>query len=290
MNDEILKTNIKYLRNMSGMSQQELSKKLGYGKESNPVKDWERDRVIPESMIKKIADIFEIPINILASQSLATHMDNLTNFPSDDYLKKLFPCKISEESQENDYFKKAYVTHEKLYNFDLSEESYKSVLEAYKNYELAYNNGIKEALINMISISCLYKYLSKSIDFENIEESDLDKLPETENYSEFMKTTSYNKKQFFKKYVIINSEIKQKEIAKFISSTTNVMFELIEILKKEEKYKDLVDYYIAIMYANNLLETGYSKSENSLFGIMYLEILYKLKNKYALELNNNNNI
>ena len=68
------------------------------------------------------------------------------------------------------------------------------------------------------------------------------------------------------------------------------MFELIEILKKEEKYKDLVDYYIAIMYANNLLETGYSKSENSLFGIMYLEILYKLKNKYALELNNNNNI
>ena len=30
--------------------------------------------------------------------------------------------------------------------------------------------------------------------------------------------------------------------------------------------------------------------ENSLFGIMYLEILYKLKNKYALELNNNNNI
>lgn len=142
----------------------------------------------------------------------------------------------------------------------------------------------------MISISCLYKYLSKSIDFKAIEESDLDKLPEMENYSEFIKNNSYNKKQFFKKFAIINSETKQQKITEFISSTTNVMFELVTMLHKEEQYKDLADYYIAIMYANNLIETGYSKSENSLFGMMYLEILYKLKNAYAIELNKINDI
>lgn len=108
MNEEILKSNIKYLRNMSGMSQQELSKKLGYGEDSNPVKDWERDRVIPENMIKEIANIFEIPITTLIGENLETYTDVFADLldEDDDWLKNYFHIRQAKSRKKMIILKK----------------------------------------------------------------------------------------------------------------------------------------------------------------------------------------
>lgn len=288
--DELLRKNLIYLRENRGFSQKELSKKLGYTT-SDPVKDWELGKIIPKEKINDIANVFEISSLILQSINLEEEVGiNNNNFESDRYFKKIFPFFENKELQKNNNFKKALEIHKKLINFEYYEEYFEKSLEAYKQYHEAYKEGIDEGIINMLSVSCLYKYLAKCIDFK------IDDKEETKIYSYLKKDTSMNNLSKIKKLrtakilTIYNKEEKKQKIDSFIKETTETMINMLKTIRKKSEFMDIYEYYTAVIFLYNLAETGYKKEENSLFGLMYYQFLNNLGNPYVKELNEENEL
>ena len=69
----------------------------------------------------------------------------------------------------------------------------------------------------------------------------------------------------------------------FIEDFDNVLFELITELKKNEKWSQLGDYYLALRYVLGIIDTGYSDEMNQAVGMQMMLAFRKVGNKYAYE-------
>ena len=279
-----LQKNIKNLRENNGLTQKELSIKLGYT-DCDPVKDWERGKPIPDAKIKDIANLFQVSLNIILSEDIFESISNISMEQYEQYLKLLFPFEINEKLLKNKNFFDAFFIHNKFIKIDFDENAYAEAIECYNLYYKAYKEGIKEALINMLSISCYYKYFARYIDFDaKIEKKDIDKITFFEKIGEFNDLNRKGKRDIMKKISIIHDLQKTRNINELIETTTDEILSLLIELKKTKTYRDVAEYYISIMYMNNLINSGYQKTENALFGQMYMELIYRLGNPYALNI------
>ena len=287
MNDEILKKNIKYLLLSRGMTLDDLANKL-HKSGANSISNWFK-RGFPEEELEDIANIFEVSVDMLKNIELDTDVVKIYNNDESlffNQLKLLFPFQVSNKALKNNKFFKAYDIHKKFYEFEYIEDAFDKAHECYNLYFEAYNSGILEGLLNMLSISCLYKFLSKHFSFEmDFTENEISNIPEFESLSEFSDMNENIKRKLLRMFTIYNDSEKKNKIDRFISTTSNEILNLLFKIKIIPKYKDFVDYYLSIMYLNNLLDTGYTKSQNALFGQMYIDLLVSLNNPYAKKLN-----
>ena len=71
------KANIRYLRKINGISQQQIAQYLGY-KSFTTIQKWEDGSSIPKyDTLKKIADYFNISVNDLTDKKLGSNDENM---------------------------------------------------------------------------------------------------------------------------------------------------------------------------------------------------------------------
>ena len=200
MNDKILKKNIVFLMKSRGMTQQDLASILNY-EGAHSVNQWLKNRTIPFDVIEKIADYFELSSFLLKNIDLESIADFFVNdINLEVYCKLIFPYEVNDTAFKNANFKKAYDMHMDFFKFDLpdsKDDVYKKAFECYKLYKIAFDEGIIEGLVNMISISSLYKMLIKQFDFDvNIDKLNMDEyfelLKENEKRKILKEIFTYN--------------------------------------------------------------------------------------------------
>lgn len=279
MNDEQLRKNLIFLRKRRGYSQKDLSRKLKY-ETSNPVKDWECGLPIPISKIPDIANEFEISMSMLQNENLEEYIEKIDT--DKNYLTKLFPFCESKQSLMNKNFKKGLSIHKKLMALEDCESFYDKSLESYRLYEAAFAEGVDEAIVNMISVSCNYKYLAKNYDF-NLNEKEKTKANKyLENETSANTSSELKEKNFLKTITIYNKEEKRNNIEVFIEETSSIMLQLLRKMKTIDF--EMYEYYSATIFLHNLIDTIYRKEENSLFGEIYYKFLLSTNNRYVKEL------
>lgn len=279
MDDKILKKNIKYLMATRGLTQKDIAEILHY-EGANSISQWLNDRNIPDEVVEKLANYFEISVLMLKFYDIEENTNFINNDEIfDEYLKILFPYEVNKEALENEKFNKAFKIHMDYlkYQFPESKEkAYEKALECYRLYKGAYEEGIIEGLINMISISSLYKMILKTFNFDlDIDEikieDDIDSMNENE------------KRKLFKQLAPYNNDKSRKEIKNFLIASSEEIYDILFKLKNKENMISIADYYLAILYSNNFLYSEFQESDNMQFGWMYLDILYKMKNEYSIK-------
>ena len=279
MNEELLRKNLIFLRKNKGYSQKELSKRLGY-QTSDPVKDWEKGLAIPISKLPDIANEFGISLSALQNVNIEEYSEKLNI--DENYLTKLFPFCDSDKALKNIKFQKALNIHKKIIDREEYEEFYNKSLEAYKLYYEAFKEGVDESIINMMSVACNYKFLAKNFDF-NLDEKEVEKAKKILDSIHNTDSSNETKERNFSKTITIyNKEEKCSLIEEFIKETTP---EMLHLLKKMRQINiEMYEYYTAILFVHNLIETGYKKEENALFGEIYYKLLLNNNNRYIKEL------
>lgn len=279
MDDKILKKNIKFLMSMRGMTQKEMAEILHY-EGAHSISQWLNERTIPDEVVEKIANYFEFSTLMLKYVDLEENIHFNNDSYYEEYFKILFPYEENEKALKNENFKKAFYIHMNYfdYNFpDTKEKAYEKALECYKLYKASYDDGIVEGLINMLSISSLYKMILKSFNFE----VEIDKVNLDEDLDEMNEN---DKRKLFKQLSPYNNQDRRQEIKKFLITSSTEIYNILYKLKEKEKRVDIADFYIAVLHLNNLLFSGFEESENMQFGLMYFNILDKMKNKYFIKL------
>ena len=119
-----LAKNIKALREFYGESQETLGKKINLSQPA--INNYERDIRKPDTdKLKVFADHFGVTMSQLLQQDFTDAGRpslNLTVFYK--YIDTLFPIVFTDESLQNESFKKSYNMHKNLYNVALSFNSY----------------------------------------------------------------------------------------------------------------------------------------------------------------------
>ncbi len=271
--------NIKEYLIFNGLSQDELAQKLYMNVNHLNEKINDKQRSFTEEELINIANVFGVSVDDLKNEEFnSSNVAQIGDAVSDTLVEKddgdndkmgllIFPYEKSPKALKNESFQKAYELHIRIINEALfMDESI--INECYKLYEKAHNEGIIEGLVDMLCISSIYKFVIKNIDANS-----------NQNYDDVDKTDKKGVKKYFKQ-VRNNDEQKQEEAEKYISNTTTDIFDILVKLKKYSQYEDLVEYYIAVLYAFNLIDSSYDKSTNVQFAKMYIEILKKFNNKY----------
>lgn len=279
MNDNLEK-NIKELLKYKGLSQGDLAKKLDVP--VHYVNRWLNERGIPKEYISQIANILEQPVSTLQNEDFSNmNLDEIINNKkiANNMLKICFPYIQSNKLNKN--FKDAYEIHRKISNYntlDNIDDFKKKVFESVSLYDKAYSEGIIEALVNKISLLSMYKFLIKNHNFDYEVNSD-----EVKAIDNFSKINDREKTNILKKISINSDTNKLEDIKKMLLDTTDDVFNLLIKLEDYSEYKNLVDYYLAILFMYNLVNITYTESENALFGKIYMTILCYLENEYALK-------
>lgn len=283
MEEELIRKNIRFLIESKGITQEKLGKEIDDYK-ANQVNMWLKDRQIPEDILKKIANYFEVSMEVLKKTDIEQTLKD-TPFSTNTNPKVVFPYIINKKAIEDDNFAKALELHERIFENDIIEDIYERSIECYDLYFKAYEQGIPESLVNMLSISCFYKFSSKIIDLDaDLNEKEINNLKDFDLIEGNQKIGKKEKRDLLQKILVFNNSIKKQENENIIQKTTSEIIALLIELKKYPQFREEYDYYIAIMFAYNLISTDYEKNENVRFGEMYFDLIITLQNKHAINL------
>jgi transcriptional regulator with XRE-family HTH domain len=281
--------NIRFLFENKGLTQEESAKILGETYTKEQINQWLNTRGFPEDIIKKIANYFEISIETIKNADLEDFFV-YSEREIDEIHQKLFPYKEKTNTEKNS-FSKAFELHQKILNDEIEpKEFYDLCIRCYRLYYQSYKKGDAQALINMLSISCYYKYIAKNFDTEieftneELARIDIEQLENIKDGRDLVNLNLNTKRKILKKFLTCNNAEKKEKIDKFIIERSNEIMILIKRIRNIPEYRDIYEYYIAIITLLNLIDNGYNKYENAHFGEMYLDLLFQVGNKYAVQL------
>lgn len=93
------------------------------------------------------------------------------------------------------------------------------------------------------------------------------------------------KKDFSKNYLLksngATSKQNQRRKQKFISENHELIIDMIKLLKNNQRYAALGDYYLALQYVIGIVDTDYSAEMNQTVGMELMTSLLELDNPYA---------
>ena len=267
--------NIKALREAHGETQKELATTLYF--DVNTISKYERGKKVGSGqkkaydydLLKNIAKHYGIPVEWIAESDLSDL--KLPNYfyqenPDISNLnRKIYPVLKPKIEVENQEFYRAYYAHVQFFEItpDISDEEYEQLIN---DIFEGYSNSCEDSLVSLINLASFmiyfrvkFKLVSQAGEFSRI------KNPKLKIYSK----------------INALSENERKIDLEDWDDFQEMIFEIFAELKKKQFCSDLVDYLIAQMYSNQLIE-NYLNETNSIVGLEMMNTLKLLKNSYAI--------
>ncbi|WP_195935344.1 helix-turn-helix domain-containing protein [Lactococcus lactis] len=275
LNTDKIGKNIKALREAHGETQKELAAALYLS--VNTISKYERGEKVGSGqkkafdydLLKNIAKHYGIAIEWLAES-------NLSEFKFPEYFyqespdvsnlnRKIYPVLKPKLKIDNQEFYRAYYAHIKFFEItpDISNEEFEQLIDDIID---GYNNSCEDNLVSLINLSSfmiylrtIYQIISRAGEFSKI------KNPKLKIYSKINALSENERKMDLEDWKDFQETI----------------FEIFAELKKKHFCSDLVDYLIAQMYSNQLIENDLNET-NLIVGLEMMNALILLKNPYAI--------
>ena len=275
MEENILGKNIEYLRKNYGETLDELGYVIGF--ERNTVKGYENGSRTPKpETISKIARYYNTTVdeimNVKLYESPALNPQKRIYYTeiSNEFLS-ILPLVESTTACENEFFLEGMKLLKKmLKNLNAGECVKGSVIDEVMDcYSKAADEVVIEAVAN--SLWCIYFLWNQQ-------------------YSDFNSIKAYNKRLISNQVDMKEMMYEQRKInkksakkrAEFINDLDEVINDGIKILKENEEWAALGDYYLALRYVVGMVDTGLPDAMNTKIGAQMMLAFAGVGNQYAL--------
>lgn len=271
----ILARNIRALRKSAGYTQKELAEKLDCS--DSYISAYEcGEKTVTRKHLEAIANHFGVTVDSLLNSVLSpVRIDLIPGTLKEriEHIKQEFPMVSTKEAMANADFKRAYESINTLYdNWKNNEMPMdKTLNNTYDGFEKASHESIIEADINTIA----FFFLLWSIYYPDIDDNDPEiiKIAYPKNkkpipYSDFMSLRDKLSKNNYES----RNQFKL-EIADDLFNGFEKVYNSI--------YKDIIDYYLALGYIYNILDTDLTDIQAQDFGLNLMNSYARMKNKYA---------
>lgn len=251
--------NLKKLRIFFGHTQDELAEILHFSK-GNVISYYEKGERYPDrETLEKISDYFHISLYYLESQELSesgrlsNYFDKIKNNNDGmvDDLIALFPKVNFSSDRFPAGYQEVYSIHESIFTdiYMNPTEKMNICLDKYLMLYEQYNDPM--LLVNVLNI---YFFIGFSNHFAPISEQVELLLKDKLNSKEFTKKTAAE---------LLKKQGSDEELNKSI-------FELLVLLREENRTRDYFEYYYALTYVFNLTNQGEDSIQNCQFGLQLL--------------------
>lgn len=278
MDESLIAKNFKFLLKFYKDKQEVLAKMFGVSQST--ISAYANEKMpIPIEVAKKIAFRYDVTIDDLTNRDLSFEYNNPQTISIEqaiDVGNRMFPFFTSNIAKTNNNFNRAYeITMTALKTEDVNTLNSKICI-----FELAielYNKAWKEsktyiALSNTISLILFIFtfYYQRNVDIAQtiINKGDID-------YFEIQQSLLHDPR---KSNSVNKYENKRKA---FLDKYYNLVFEYIKILKRNTKFSDLGDFYLAICYFQGFTDYEYDYDNCVLTALMMLTQQMEIGNKYA---------
>lgn len=273
MDDNQLGRNIQHLRKMHNETLEEVGNVIHCAKST--VKGYENGKRKPDlQTLQSLAAHYNKPIDELIHTDLtgleSVSIDLNSSSHMVDLLRVILPIYSSEEALKNQNFKTAY---------DLSQK----MLDGFSNAEILPGNMIFRifeayiAAVDELESPEALANLVWSIFVWWFQIYDTNKLLSLQNKL-LLKKLSF--KDYMKLRDTEDASIRVKRVS-FIADFNEIIVKGLKILKSEQKWSDLADYYLALRYAIGMVDTGLSPEMNATVGIQMMLSFMALGNSHA---------
>lgn len=278
MDNNQLGRNIQHLRYIHGETLEKLGSVIGYAK--NTVKGYESGARKPDpATLLAISRHYDTTVDELLHTDLTTlpvigHEDvNLSEVFT--YCKRVLPLYSTEKCLENPNFKLAYEYSNRLLDSIVTGEILRgSILEdIIEGYTKAIDEDESpEAVANLLwSIFMLWTQIM-----------DTDRMLELQRK---LINSKISYQELHEQHKIESAETVKKK-KEFIAGFDEFLIETIKELKTDLEWADLGDYYLALRYLWDMVDTDLSTEMNVQIGIQMMIALTQIGNQHAYDLLN----
>lgn len=278
--NERIGMNVRSLREAHCETQEELGFRLNLTK--NAISNYERGkRSIPYDVLKEIATYYMVPEMVLINADLS-NMEEINDKFNDDmypsFFHALFPLKVSEEAMKNEHFKRAYMSHDSLYEMYLNNGCIdtKLVHECLNEYlDACVNNTISlEGMANLISLVFFLtsRYQQKAYTEENCPAILKKIIKDNKEYECYRK--GFEVKPAEDKDNIMEV-FRTKDFMRIYNSS-------IRLLKSNPGFSDLADFYMALSFMFRFNTKNVADDYISWFSADMMTVLMRIGNVYAI--------
>lgn len=274
--------NLRFLRTSYKLGQEELANKL-YMKQ-NGISQYETGkRFMKYEISERVAKFFNVPVELFLKSDLSELVGvnhNLTVEKFNSLGKVMFP--ILESSASDDiYFKRGI----KLFN-----EMEESIIEICKNnYDTVNYKKFENMLIDKLD-DCIEMFIDSCNKNHSYEATanvvgivfSISGLYCNKAVLESVESILNQQKGDVKILLQILQSSNQDK-GDFIEMYDDLIIDAIKLLKKNEDWSELGDYYMALRFLMNATDNGYEKNMNMASGYSLMYQLYELDNKYAID-------
>ena len=269
--------NIRALRKMAGYTQQQFANILNCS--DSLISEYERGtKPVTREFAESIADHFNISVDSLLNYEYKPNKLNLilgSTKERIDFFRQEFPLLSPKEAMENKNFKIAYDSFLTFYDYLERNEcpQDKVIDDIMEGFEKSSDDNVLEAYVNIIAFVFLlwiFYYPETDDNDPDLLKISLPKNKKPISYSVFKKaqdkliTENYKSRNEFKKIL------------------ADDLFEAFGSLN-QSKFKDISDYYLALGYIYNLLDTDLTYAQSIEFGLDLMRSYARMKNKYAIQ-------
>ena len=286
MDQELIRRNLKYLREGYELSITELAKRLNFGKST--ISEYESGKTaITADSAARIANYFDVDFADFVSCDFSEigkiSMDSEEFF---DNLRVFFPIAKSDKALECEKFKRALDKHEQAFeklrtadgNPFMVMACFQDIMSCINMYKIIGTDPAcgEETLVNSIGLLLFFESRMKKV--EMMLNSDYDPNVLLSQALKNSSITEYDLESIDEN----EKEQAMKALGKVTGEqTSQVTNELIKAIRNSAHWRDIGDYYLAMEYAWGLVNNDLSRGMNYRIGFEMLTAFANLGNSYA---------
>ncbi|MFQ7265004.1 MAG: helix-turn-helix domain-containing protein [Lachnospiraceae bacterium] len=273
MDDNQLGRNIQHLRIIHNETLDELGNVIHCAKST--VKGYENGsrkpdlqtlQILSKHYNKPVDELLYVDLNELGNMSVDLNSPDHTT----ELFRVIFPLYCSEKAMKNPNFKKGYDLSQRLLRASSNAEVLpgSTIGRIYEAYVKATDESDSpEAVANLVWT--VFVWWSQIVDTRKLLS---------------LRNKMLSKKLSIKDYMSLkdteDSSITEKKVG-FISDFDGIITEALKVLKSEQEWSDLADYYLALRYVVGMVDTDLSTEMNSAVGMQMMLSFMRLGNGHA---------
>lgn len=274
-----LGNNIKCLRTAYNETQLDLSLAIGLDS-PNSISNYEKGERYPNPDVrKKIAAHYRITEDQLINSDFSSLKFSPLQLGNKEKMIEIalraFPIITTERAMNDSLFQKGYAAHMRIIDTMkegcvFSESDFDMCIDSYLD---SYNKSkTTESIANIIWWFLIYEiFVKNQWIIENVNDW---------NDKNILKD-DFLKKYYLKDCSIVDEQNTTKDINSNDLEEDDLIIELLSELKKDSKYSDLADYYVALRYIWGCIDNELTEEMNKTVGEEMMWSFMQLGNKYA---------
>lgn len=277
MADNQLGKNIKHLRKINGETLEELGEKVFLSKTT--ISGYEMGRRKPDfEKLVIIAKHFGKTVDELLHTDLteiqASNVNDKSVVDIVEVYKKMFPLFSSEEAMRNNRFKSAYRLCEKVLEAFEKGENFNGhiIIDILDSFLHAVDETeVPEAVANLMWVIFLWW-------------SQINNIPKLLVLQNKLLSKRLDMNDYIIEYQEMrrSSEVTEKKKA-FLQEFKEMITEALKALKSDTEWEELGDYYLALTFLFDMVDTELSAEFNIAIGNQMLVAYAELGNSYAIQ-------